>query len=353
LYQTAIVSGVLNLDAASLDWFSPHLIERARMLLAAEKSAPAPAGWFLVAPGDWTVNRNFVIPQGYGLRIGPGTTLRFGQGGALVVYGPLLFEGKAESPILLTSAADADSWGGVGIMEAGAASEVRYTIVENTAGMAWPGWGTAMTGSFVFFKSPGRVAFAHFRRTRNTNEALKFVSSPFEVLDTSFADVEFDAFDTDFSSGWLERCTFHNIGGDAIDFSTTPAVVRRIVASDLDDKGVSLGEGSEAIITDMTITRPYFGIAAKDGSRALAHDIKITAPVIAGLAAFTKKPEFGSASLIAYNIEFDNAQHRTLAQTGHWIDLDGERVWGGPVDVEEIYLKFTRQVNARRGIVSP
>jgi len=259
-----------------------------------------------------------------------------------------LFEGEADARILLTNAAGADSWGGVGIMEAGTASEVRYTTVENTAGIAQPGWGTAMTGDFVFFKSPGRVIFSRFQHTKNTNEALKFVISPFEVLDSSFEDIEFDAFDTDFSSGWIEGCTFSNIGGDAIDLSITPAVVRHVVVSDLEDKGVSAGEGAEAYVEDLVATRPYFGIASKDSSRILAHNIKISEPVIAGLAAFTKKPEYGPASLTAYDIEFDNVERPTLVQTGNWIDLDGKRIWGSDVDVEGIYQKFAAQVKARR-----
>ena len=348
LYHTTIVSGVLNATSQQMSWFSPGLIERAQTLLAAEKKAATPVGWFWVQRGDWTVKSNLVIPKGYGLHIGPGTTLRFGKGVIVAVYGPLSFEGEADAPILLTHAADTERWGGVGIMEAGVASEVRYTTVEYTAGMAWPGWGTAMTGDFVFFKSPGRVIFSHFQHTKNTNEALKFVISPFEVLDSSFEDIEFDAFDTDFSSGWIEGCTFSNIGGDAIDLSITPAVVRHVVVSDLEDKGVSAGEGAEAYVEDLVATRPYFGIASKDSSRILAHNIKISEPVIAGLAAFTKKPEYGPASLTAYDIEFDNVERPTLVQTGNWIDLDGKRIWGSDVDVEGIYQKFAAQVKARR-----
>ena len=349
LYHTSIVSGVLN-DTSLVSQFSITLTEQAEALVAAQKNALPPVGWLVVQRGDWTVKGNLIIPQGYGLHIGPGTTLRFGKGALMVIYGPLLLEGEANAPVLLTRAADADSWGGVGIMEAGMASEVRYTTVEYTAGMAQPGWGTAMTGSFVFFKSPGRVFFARFQHTKNTNEVLKFVLSPFEVLDTSFEDIEFDALDTDFSSGWIERCAFSNIGGDAIDLSITPAVVRHIVATDLADKGLSAGEGAEAYIEDMVVTRPYFGVVSKDGARVKVRNLKVSEPVIAGLAAFTKKPEFGPAGLTASEIEFDNVERPTLVQTGNWIDLDGQRIWGTTVDVTEIYLKFTRQVNMRRGI---
>ena len=355
LYHTTVVSGAIR-DPSAVQWFSAPLFERAQMLVSTGKNAAPPLGWLSVRRGDWTVKNNLVIPKGYGLHIGPGTTLRFGKGAIMAVYGPLLFEGEADAPILLTrqGAADTDRWGGAGIMEAGVASEVRYTTVEYTAGMAWPGWGTAMTGDFVFFKSPGRVMFSHFQHTKNTNEALKFVSSPFELLNVSFEDVEFDALDTDFSTGYFEGCTFSNIGGDAIDLSITTAVVRHVAASDLGDKGISAGEGAEAYVEDLVVTRPNFGIASKDSSRVIVRNMKVSQPIIAGLAAYTKKAEFGPASITASDIEFDDTERPTLVQTGNWIDLDGKRLWGGDVDVDKMYLKFAAQINARRmGVPAP
>ena len=110
--------------------------------------------------------------------------------------------------------------------------------------------------------------------------------------------------------------------------------------TDLGDKGVSIGEGAEAYIEDMVVTRPYIGIASKDGSRIIARNVKIAEPLIAGLAAYTKKTEYGPARLTAFDIEFENVERPTLVQTGNWIDLDGKRIWGVDVDIERDILKF-------------
>ncbi len=300
------------------------------------------ANWLQVKRGDWTVKNDLVMPQGYGLRVGPGTTLRFGKGVIVVAYGPLLFEGEPDAPILLTRADDTDLWGGIAVVEAGAPSAWSYVTFEYTGGLNRPGWGT--TGPLNFYKSPVRISYGRFMHIRNTDDTINFVISPFQVLDSYFEDTDFDAIDSDFTaSGLVERCAFQKIGNDGLDVSGTQLTARHLTMTDMGDKGASIGEFSEADIEDMVVTRPYIGIAVKDGSRVTARNITISQPFIAGLAAYTKKTEYGPASMTASEVVFDNVERPTLVQTGNWIDLDGKRVWGVDVDIDKLYLPFTKQ----------
>jgi hypothetical protein len=120
-------------------------------------------------------------------------------------------------------------------------------------------------------------------------------------------------------------------------------VLRQSTMTDMGDKGASIGEFSTADIEGITVTRPYMGLAAKDGSRITARNVKIVEPRIAGLASYTKKTEYGPAGLTASDIVFENVEHPTLVQTGNWIDLDGTRIWGVDVDIDKLYLPFTKQ----------
>jgi hypothetical protein len=306
--------------------------------------AQAPEDKMLVArSGDWTVNDDLIVPQGYGLRIEPGTTLRLGAGVIIAVYGgPLQFEGEADAPILLTNVEGAETWGGIAVVEAGAPSLLSYVTLQNTGGVSKPGWGT--TGALNFYKSPATISHSHFLHIKNTDDTINFVISPFKVLDSYFEDTFADAIDSDFSSsGLVERCVFQNIGNDGVDMSGTHLVLRQSTMTDMGDKGASIGEFSTADIEGITVTRPYMGIAAKDGSRITARNVKIIEPRIAGLASYTKKTEYGPAGLTASNIVFENVEHPTLVQTGNWIDLDGTRIWGIDVDIDKLYLPFTKQ----------
>jgi len=298
--------------------------------------------WLEVKRGDWTVKTDLVLPKGYGLRIGPGTILRFGQGVIVAAYGPLLFEGEPDAPILLTHADDANLWGGIAVVEAGAPSAWRYVTVEYTGGLGRPGWGT--TGALNFYKSPARVSHCRFMHIRNTDDVINFVISPFEVVDSYFEDSDFDAIDSDFSTaGLAERCAFHKIGNDGLDVSGTRLTARHLTMNELGDKGISIGEFSEADIDDVVITRSYIGVAVKDGSRVTVRNATISQALIAGLAAYTKKIEYGPAGITAVGIRFDGVERLTLVQTGNWIDLDGQRIWGVEVDVDKLYLPFAKQ----------
>lgn len=297
--------------------------------------------WIAVQSGDWTVKSDLVIPKGYGLRIEAGTTLRFGPGVIMVVYGPLLLEGKPDAPILLTNVEGAETWGGVAVVEAGSPSLLSYVTLENTGGLNRPGWGT--TGALNFYKSPARISRTRFLHIRNTDDVVNFVISPFQVLDSYFQDTDFDAIDSDFSSpGLVERCALYDIGNDGMDVSGTSLTLRHVTMTNMGDKGVSVGEYSTADIENITVTHAYMGVAVKDGSRVTVRNARIVQALVAGLAAFTKKTEYGPAEMTALHITFDNTERRTLVQTGHWIDLEGERVWGVQVDVDKLYLPFTK-----------
>ncbi len=303
-----------------------------------------PEGKMLVArSGDWTIQDDLIIPKGYGLRIEPGTTLRLGAGVIVAVYGgPLQFEGEADAPILLTNAQGAETWGGIAVVEAGAPSLWSYVTLQNTGGLNKPGWGT--TGALNFYKSPATISHSHFLHIQNTDDTINFVISPFKVLDSYFEDTFADAIDSDFSSSSLvERCGFRAIGNDGVDVSGTHLVLRQSTMTDMGDKAASIGEFSTADIEGITVTRAYIGLAAKDGSRITARNVKIVEPRIAGLASYTKKTEFGPAGLTASNIVFENVERPTLVQTGNWIDLDGTRIWGVDVDIDKLYLPFTKQ----------
>ncbi|MBN1889208.1 MAG: hypothetical protein JW850_14540 [Thermoflexales bacterium] len=299
------------------------------------------ADWLLVAPGEWTVVGDLVLPAGYGLYMGPGTTLRFGEGAILSLdRGPLLLEGRSDAPVLLTAAEGAETWGGIAVVEAGVPSALRHVTIEKTGGLHRPGWGT--TAGVTFYKSPARLAYCYLLYNQ-TEDAINFVHSPFELLDSELAFTSYDALDSDFSTGLVERCAFHDTGNDGLDISGTRLTVRDMTATDIGDKAISVGENSQADVDGLTATRVYMGVGAKDGSQLTLRNAAISQALITGLAAYTKKPEYGPATITASAVRFDEVARQTLVQTGNWIDLDGTRVWGVAVDVEKLYLPFTKE----------
>jgi len=119
---------------------------------------------------------------------------------------------------------------------------------------------------------------------------------------------------------------------------------REVHFQNLGDKGLSVGERSVMTAEDISVDGADFGAASKDRSHLTVNRATLNNIAIAGLAAYTKKPAYGPATMTATAIDFGNvpAERRVLVQTRSWIDLDGERIWGTDVDVEALYEKWAK-----------
>ncbi|MBN2001862.1 MAG: right-handed parallel beta-helix repeat-containing protein [Anaerolineae bacterium] len=292
-----------------------------------------------IAPGTWTISGNLVLPESYGLRLEPGTTLQFAPETFLLARGPLVFDGSEDAPVILQPVGE--TWWGVTVLEAGAPSFWNYVTARDTHAITFPGW--TLTGGITFYRSPIRLDHSHLLGTQ-AEDGINVIRARFEFVDSEFADTASDAFDSDFGQGLIERCVFHNTGADAIDVSGTEVQVRDVTMYDLGDKGISVGEISRVTAERVAITNADFGVASKDLSQATLSEMTIDGARIAGLAAYIKKPSYGPAIIVAENVTFLNIpdEQRLLIQTGSRLDLDGVRIWGTDVDIDALYEKWSK-----------
>ncbi len=292
-----------------------------------------------IAPGEWNVTAPLLLPAGYGLRLVAGTTLNFAPQSFLLAHGPLLFEGTAEAPILLRP--HHEVWRGIIVLDAGQPSLWRYVTVEGADVMDDQGWLT--TGGITFYRSPIRLEHSRILRTQ-AEDGLNVIRARFAFVDSEFGNTRSDGLDVDFGQGLIERCTFHDIGADAVDVSGSEIQVRDVRMVNLGDKGLSVGEMSRLTAERVSIEAADFGVVSKDLSQATISAVTIRAARVAGLAAYIKKPSYGPASITAERITFVDVpvERQTLVQTGSWIDLNGVRIWGVDVDVEALYEKWQK-----------
>jgi hypothetical protein len=299
----------------------------------------ADASMLIIRPGEWYVAGDLLLPEGYGLRLAPGTTLTFGPQNFLLATGPLIFEGTADAPIVLRP--QGEKWRGIVVMNAGQTSLWRYVTVEATDAIDRQGW--VMTGGITFYRSPIRLEYSRILRTQ-AEDGLNVIRARFEFVDSEFGNTRSDGIDVDFGQGVIERCVFHDIGADAVDVSGTDIHVRDVRMVNLGDKGLSVGEISRLTGERISIENADFGVVSKDLSQASMADVTIQATRIAGLAAYIKKPSYGPASITAERVTFIDvpAEQQTLVQTGSWIDLGGARIWGVDVDIDALYEKWQK-----------
>ncbi|MCP4537073.1 MAG: hypothetical protein GY832_07990 [Chloroflexi bacterium] len=294
-----------------------------------------------IAGGMWDVNGDLILPAGFGLRLDPGTTLRFGHNNLLLSRGPLDFQGTVDAPILLQpkqskesqAAPVTDRWNGIVVLQADGPSAWNYVTVERASAVDRDGW--TLTGGVTFYASPIRLENCRILNSQ-AEDGINVIRTEFAFVRSEFAHTASDAFDADFSQGVVEECVFHDIGGDGIDVSGSDVRLHSVRLLDIGDKAISVGEASRLTAQDVYMENVTFGLVSKDLSRATLDDATIVNARRAGLAVYVKKPAYGPASLGAHSITFVDVppEQHTLVQTGSWIDLEDTRIWGVDFDVE-------------------
>ena len=293
-----------------------------------------------VAPGEWRVEGSVLLPDGFGLEIGPGTTLRFDEKQILLVNGPLTFRGTDDAPIVLRSLTDDSLWGGVASLFSDGPHHWEHVAVYNTNGTEWKGW--SLTGGVTLHNAPTRIEHCRFE-SNQSEDALNLVRSEFELIDTAFVNTPSDAFDGDFVTGRVLRGSYEKIGGDGIDVSGSDIVVEGPKLRRVHDKALSIGEGSRAKITGAYVEDAGTALASKDASETEISDSEFERIRHIAVMAYVKKPEYGPSKIVADRITLRDVGREGLAQLGSRVVLEGTELTPEDVDVDELYKGYMKK----------
>jgi hypothetical protein len=290
-------------------------------------------------PGDWQVVGSLVLPEGVGLAIGAGTTLRFSSDAMLVASGPLRFQGRAEAPVVLRGRAvpgGGRSWQGVVGLRSGTPHDWQHVVVADTTGIDHLGW--RLTGGCTLRASEVRIADSRFEGAR-AEDAINLIRSRFEFRGVSILDASSDAFDCDFCEGSVTGGRIEQVGGDGIDVSGSAVGVDGSVLEDIRDKAISVGEGSRLEARNLVIRRVGTAVVGKDGSSVIFEDSTVSDVRHVAIMAYTKKREYGTGSVIARNIQMLRVGRAASAQHGSQVSIDGVATATGEVDVDGLYKR--------------
>jgi hypothetical protein len=164
------------------------------------------------------------------------------------------------------------------------------------------------------------------------DDTLNLAESRILVEDCVFRDALSDAFDADRCEGTIRGCRFYASGNDALDLMTCRVQVEDCRMEGSGDKGISVGEGTRALVRDCELVSCTIGIELKDSSRAVVYDTLLTANTTA-VHAYQKKwnyPGGGSALFVRCRFS-ENPQDFDLKKRCHvqlWetVARPGERV---------------------------
>lgn len=288
-------------------------------------------GIIFLKTGDWSIDKDFIVPEGYRILCGEGTKLTLLNSSMLISFSPLEFIGSEDNPIYISSE---DLTGqGIVVINSKSQSILERVILKNLTYPKRSGW--ELTGAITFYESPVKITNCQFLNNRSEDN-LNIVRSNFSIDKCSFVHTFADAFDSDFSTGEINNSNFIHCGNDAIDVSGGLVQLNNIKIDETGDKGLSVGERSQVIAQDIEIKKVNIAAASKDESELTINNIKVS-DCINGLAAYQKKPEYGPAKIKAKNIKFQNVQKETMCQNGSSISIDDKESPQEEVNVDKLY----------------
>jgi hypothetical protein len=158
-------------------------------------------------------------------------------------------------------------------------------------------------------------------------DALNVIRSKFTMTGCSFDNIFQDAFDSDFSEGIIQNSLFRDIANDAIDFSGSKVDIKECEIINTGDKGISCGEKSELMISNIKIDNSNVAVACKDLS-----SLSISGSLITNckysFIALVKKSEYGEAEIHSINNTFKNIFNGYMIEEGSIVFFDNIPVPG-------------------------
>jgi len=286
-------------------------------------------------PGVWDLDDDLLVPRGMTLYAGPGVTLRFAAGKALISSSPLSFKGAPDEPILIQAQPGVAEFGGVVVVDAGQKSRWSKVRVKGAGALARAGWVT--TGGVTFYRSDIVMRDCRIEQSE-AEDGLNVVGASFLLDRVGFDKSRSDAFDGDFVRGRLSNCYFRDIGADGVDTSGSEVTLEDCKFIQIGDKAISAGEASRLTVSRATILGASIGVASKDGSSVNLDSASMENVRYYGLAAFIKKVQYGASQIQADRLTTEGiGLELALAQTGCKVTVEGVAVPETDIDVKKLY----------------
>ncbi len=271
--------------------------------------------------GKHEIKKDLIIPEGYAVSADPGLIIDLLNGSKIITYSPVYFHGKKDNNIELIST---DSTGqGLVVLNCDKFSEISYTNFRSLSNISDKGY--VLPSAVCFYESPVNISNCNFYNNLRGDDYLNIFRTNFTMTNCGFFNTFADAFDGDFCEGAVESTNFYSTGNDAIDVSGSRISLKNIHIKNSCDKGLSSGEKSEMKVVGIKIEDSEIAVCSKDKSTIEIDDVTILNSEI-GFTAYQKKPEFGSASIIASNVKMTEVTNHYLVETESELIIDGVKI---------------------------
>ncbi|MDA3862204.1 MAG: CotH kinase family protein [Melioribacteraceae bacterium] len=293
----------------------------------------------------YSSNGDIIIDTAATLTVEKGIEIQMPDNGSIYVFGKLLINGTNDEPITISPKFEEEQkrWGAICFDNANGKSVLQHVkIIGATLGKhpinqkaAISSYNSDIVLDFIEMENVDFPIFIQFGSVSLTNSKITTdVTSDFINVKLADAIVENcnllgnDAIDTDaidydgVIDGIIRGNKIYNFSGynsDGIDLGegAENILVEKNFIHDCQDKGISIGQASSAIITNNVIINCDFGIGAKDSNSYALVDHNTFFNNNVGVAAFEKTSGRGGATLDVINTIIANSNNVPYSFDNH------------------------------------
>ena len=276
-----------------------------------------------IKQGNWIVNRPIIVDGD--LHISPGVNLQFSNNSYIIVKGSLTAIGGESNPIILKAISDV--WKGIYVLNADKKSHLKNVSISNIAALEDDL--LKLTGGITFYKSD--VDFDNVRINNvKAEDAINIVESSFSLNSVYINNTISDGLDSDFSKGSVVHSELLNIGGDALDFSSSNVLIDQTKVNNVKDKAVSAGEKSIINIENSNFNHIGVGVVSKDGSSVTMSNTVILDYELYAAMSYIKKDFYDTPKISINNCSVSGGipyiRQKGTSMTVNGVDIPDTRI---------------------------
>ncbi len=258
-----------------------------------------------IRSGKHYIDKTIIFPEGSKVIISKGSVLNLSPDVSILIQGNLEINGNSENPVTIRCSDKNRSFGAVSVLKGNAVIRGLQIGDGNEAIVN----GVYFSGQLCVYHGDLDIKNSTIYSSRS-DDGLNVKYGRVSIKNNFFKANSGDAIDLDFCTGEVAENVItgtESSNGDGIDLSGSKIVLMSNKVSMCGDKGISIGEKSNAEIINNIIFDNNIGIAIKDLSFA-----KIYSSTIAnnntGISLYQKKPAFGEGSAEVVNSILSNGQ---------------------------------------------
>lgn len=269
----------------------------------------------LVFPrGRYLITDDLTVPYGHAVVMEEGARLELAAGASMVVQGPLLVRGTRRNPVFIRPAGS-EPFGVFAVIGDGS-FDVRIAGLQMSGGREARLNGLYFSGMLAVHGARSTLLEDCIIAESHGEDLLNIKGGEALLRDCVFEDGYADLVDLDRCTGSLEGCTFRSgradSNGDGLDVSGSRVRVDGCAFERMMDKGISVGEASQLLVTGSRFLSNRLALASKDLSVAyVAGNSFIGNEIVFG--AYRKKPIYGGARVMRYANDYrDNTRDQEV-----------------------------------------